>query len=394
MKTLAHKLLDVEIEEGFEVPDKSFDALEEFLEISAEELAEADSDFASKASAIDSAFQECGFEYKVNGRLSHALDLRMMDCKGYTVLAYSAMEMDWARRIRSGPLIKRAARALFPWKYPKFPVQIALEPNHVFLIVDDGIHMLDWDATKTSRVSDFGRFKRYCVKKVPGDSALFMAYLSCGNLRRNQEKHEEALSLFEKAERIFPHDGRTSSYVATALFSIDGNNHPERALRKIEEGLSRDHMSPGLYVTRARIHKESGNPNDALDDIDKAITLFPTDADYFVDRAEINIALGKLDDALADVDHAMSMEPEKPDHYIQRAKINEMAGKFDEAIMDITDYITARPDSVIGYNIRGQLWRKVGNMRMARRDFEKSRTDEKAATQIVPREKFLAVDCS
>ena len=376
MQTLAHDFLDIEEDEGFDVPSSAHDTLDEVITIASGNIAEFMDLSASGlvigpgaiAHSIDSLLKDKGFSYKENGLLSHALETRKMDCKGYTVLTHSVMEKAWQNAVSSLGLGTRLGRKLMPHKYQQFPVSIALEPRHIFLILDVDTRLLDWETTPGNNgIVHLGERKRHCLRKIQKDEVKAVAYSACAAEWSNRGCFNAALKLRERAIHAFPNNGKYYANLADDQRLFGASR--EKVDKIIEEGMEIDKRDPSLYAVRSSLHLHDDNIDAALKDINTAISLCPAIDTYYVRRAYLHKRKGNYEDGIFDCKFALLIDPEYADAYIEMAALHMAADEIEEAVNDFSGYIKLRPDEPRGYGLRGAVLELLGRNDEASKDF-------------------------
>ena len=86
-------------------------------------------------------------------------------------------------------------------------------------------------------------------------------------------------------------------------------------------------------------------------------------------------SLGQHDKVLSDYTQILAIDPIDPEDaraYIKRAFSHEKLEQYDLAIADYTQAISLSPKAAVSYKNRGNIYREIGKIEEARKDWEKA----------------------
>lgn len=147
---------------------------------------------------------------------------------------------------------------------------------------------------------------------------------------------------------------------SVTLFSAELNQYPNEPLVWSDRGLA-------LY----RNHEVAA----AVADLSRAIALAPDEPEWYFNRGCVQSAADSLA-AQADFERALALHPDNPDARLNLGNLLLTARQYREAIVHYTRFIELAPGSPVGYHNRAIGYRALGEMELARADWEKSRALE------------------
>jgi tetratricopeptide (TPR) repeat protein len=135
-----------------------------------------------------------------------------------------------------------------------------------------------------------------------------------------------------------------------------------------------------VYNSRAQAHEKLGDPDSALADVTESIRLNPTFTFALITRGQFLTEKGEYVKALADIDAALRIDPSLQEAYVSRGIAHADLNQCQEAIKDFTAAISRNAGGQrdgIGYTLRGDCWRQLGDM-------SRALTDLNMAVEIQP----------
>ncbi len=175
--------------------------------------------------------------------------------------------------------------------------------------------------------------------------------------------------------------------------------------------ISLNAQNPRKFVKAAEAFVESGKYEDAIEQYTHAIQLKPTDISLYMARGEAFESLGRFDEAYADYEKAYVFDPKESDVLFFMGRVSNKMGKYEQALMHLNrasavskrdaklypekvktllalgDYEQALKvsdtamlfkEDEINYYQRGLAYEKLNNDILAKRDFEKAVSKNKA----------------
>ncbi|MFK7750536.1 MAG: tetratricopeptide repeat protein [Kordia sp.] len=125
------------------------------------------------------------------------------------------------------------------------------------------------------------------------------------------------------------------------------------------------------YRNRGKLYFRQKNYEKALKDFNSAILLNNNDSEIYYGRGQAKYHLGDIQNALLDTNVAIELDKTNWSYYNQRGIILNDMEKHEEAISDFTKAIEIS-DHAYAYNNRGFSYYKLGNLKQALVDCEKS----------------------
>jgi len=224
MKTLAHKLLDVEREFGtgmMGVSDESYNRLDVILERAKDIDTEQDPEkiFEDIAQLLEEEGLEC--RSRASQVFSHSLETRKIDCK-ISILYYSIGEV------------------------LGLPISLVLAPNHVFTRFDDGKRRFNFETIIKTVLDDQKYIDRYKIAEEAISQGVYLKSL---------KTHEELMFL---------------SYNSLGVFM---ESAPRVAIRCFNKAIKSNPTYVDSYCNRANAKRKLKDFKGAFADIRKAVEL-------------------------------------------------------------------------------------------------------------------------
>lgn len=254
-----------------------------------------------------------------------------------------------------------------------------------------------------------------------------IAYHARGLLAKKRKRYDEAIAAFSKLLQLQP--GRAAILLLRAESYFDQADYP-RALADIEQVLILDRNDASAEMLRAAVLQKQGDQTGAAKAIDKAMTLKPSApklyqqaVDFYLGRQQRDKALKVLDvgiqtipdtalylqrarlrprtdlaAALRDVDHVIALKPVLLDAIHLRAELAFNGGDWKEAVTGLDKSLTqqtfdSRAKTVL-LTLRGIIYQKKGELKLAQQDFDSARTSAKSAADLGKMCNMLAMNKS
>ncbi|MFE7394845.1 tetratricopeptide repeat protein, partial [Streptomyces sp. NPDC057582] len=222
------------------------------------------------------------------------------------------------------------------------------------------------------------------------------------------DRDEEALTEFDQAIAIAPHNARALSSRGethrwlgrhdqaitdfTAALDIDptdawalgsrGQAHLQagrydEAITDLTAALDIDLTLDWAVGARGEAHREAGHYDQAVTDLTAALDIDPTDAWAVGARGQAHRQAGHYDQAVTDLTAALNIDPTNAWALAQRGEAHREAGHYDQAITDLTTALDIDPTLAWAVGARGQAHRQAGH-------YDQAITDYTAALDLNP----------
>jgi tetratricopeptide (TPR) repeat protein len=315
MKTLAHKILDIERECGFEVSQEHCDNLEEILG-AAEDVIDFSDDPRVLLKDVGFFLEKYGFKYQKNGLFITSLETKITDCKG-AALYYLILQR----------LHEKAGKK-------DFHFYIVNTREHLFIRYDDGKRRIDWEITCNMEAAD----EIYISREAITEEAL------------KKRVHMENLTE-DEVKAIF-----YSACAAKKSEQADDDGAEICASKAI--GLNPKEESAYRNRGCARYHKKDFKR--ALADFDKIVELDPCYENYNL-RAVFRLRTGDYTGAEKDFIEAAKREPCFKLYFGQFGKEAKKRGDCKEAMVYYNLAIRSYPNCSLYHRERAELHWKNRN---------------------------------
>lgn len=205
------------------------------------------------------------------------------------------------------------------------------------------------------------------------DPNYWPARLSLAKLLLEENKHEEAQALLEKARQEGVEDIRLAAYLADA-YRQSGDF--DRAIDEIGKVIEKYPKNEEYVFILGRIHFDRGNLETAREQFSKAYDLNPRfhDAYYYVGRTAY--ADGDHQTALKIFRHVLDYQPDRGDYRYYMARALEDAGRTSQALDEYRKATAVDPGFGIAnpgvYIHRGRLLTRLGYPKEGRDDIARA----------------------
>lgn len=321
MKTLAEISLDIEAE-SFRVPESCYTTLENLLDRAETEI-DAEDKPEKILSKIAGILKEEGFrDGKMVYLLSHGLQTKKIDCKGYSVLYFSIAEG------------------------LGLPLSIVTAPNHAFVRWNDTPNF-DWETMHGGKKqTDRDYIERFNIhpktirdgvylRNLAREEATAFAFIGQGVVKVMCNNIEGAIADFDESIELNPKN-------AIAYCNRGIANQIKGCIDKVILDCNRViNLDPDLaeaYIIRGFAKGSKGYWVRAIHDYDKAIQLNPDLESAYVARGIAKLQIGNFEEAVHDFDKAIKLNPEYNSTYAYSAIARYLAGDFKGAMRDARRY--------------------------------------------------------
>jgi len=165
-----------------------------------------------------------------------------------------------------------------------------------------------------------------------------------GVLLNTLGKHDEALSYFDKVLEIEPNHVDALVNKGSTLGSLD---QYDDALFYLDMALEIKPNDVGALSNKAAVFVDQENFDEALYYFDKVLEIEPNHVAALVNKGSILFSLGQFDDALFYLDEALEIEPNDVGALSYKGAIFVKEGNFDEAITYFYEVLKIDPDNEI-----------------------------------------------
>jgi tetratricopeptide (TPR) repeat protein len=245
---------------------------------------------------------------------------------------------------------------------------VATNPNQIqpYLALC-GIYQSQGKTEELFRTAESG------LKRFPGEQRF---YLTVGNHLGRKEEYDQAIPIFEEANRRWPGDAQvkeglanTHLYRGMQLLEKNKNQEAETHLRRAAK-LAENDVDAHLNLGRALHNLSRGT--EAVAEFDKVITLDPKTPLGWFHRGMVLHSLGELDPAIADLTVEIRQNPDYPPSYFFRGRAYFTKGLFAEALADLDVAVRKMPGNPKALFERGRCYNQLGRTAEAEADFRKA----------------------
>jgi eukaryotic-like serine/threonine-protein kinase len=203
-----------------------------------------------------------------------------------------------------------------------------------------------------------------------GDRVRYAVFVNQGRVRVLRGQLPKGIADLERAVALKPDQSQGHANLA---FGYQKLGDPNKAIVHLDRAIALA-PSAGLYVRRARIRLERGDPAAASDDFDRALRLERPDSALSARvRAEQHLAAARFAEAIREFDHALEAGSSDADLFRARGLARANLGDDPGAVEDYNRSLALDPEAS---NIRTRRgWTYVLNPdRLALADFERAIT--------------------
>jgi len=161
------------------------------------------------------------------------------------------------------------------------------------------------------------------------------AYLSLSAVKIQQNKFEDALTILNKADQLYP-------------------------------------GGPNIFNNMGYAYAALGNYDKAINYYDRAILIDPNTSSYYNNRARARFNLKDYQGSLTDFNTALDLDPGLHDAYLNRGIVKLNLSDFNGAISDFNTAINYNANSAQAYYFRGMAFSKLNKTVESARDMEEA----------------------
>jgi tetratricopeptide (TPR) repeat protein len=186
--------------------------------------------------------------------------------------------------------------------------------------------------------------------------AIIIASISMNAIGQNAKKYYKAGSEFVESLRF------------------------EDAIVQFTSAIGLDPSNPEYYNERGHTYEILKKYPEARADYEKALVFEPKNSDYFVSMGSVSNKTGKFEEALGFLNHASDLEKRNVRIYTQKVITLIGLERYDQALK-VSDTAIVIKDTPMDYYYRGVIYRKMNNDPLAKKEFEKSISKDKALAE-------------
>jgi tetratricopeptide (TPR) repeat protein len=223
--------------------------------------------------------------------------------------------------------------------------------------------------------------------------------------------HDDAIGARKLMDQEIAKHPNESIYYAWRA-DAESAESPKIALEDCKQALAINSKNALALKVRAKVYTILGDLDQALENADAAVRLAPNDGNALMYRGMLLAMTGHCQDGFKDLDRAVQLEPKVIVNYSNRAFLHELRGehdqaltevaharslvtpatansivakqvsgisarilysigKYDDALAECNDAIKSFPTVPRGYELRGQIYDKLGKHDLAAADEKK-----------------------
>tara|TARA_R100001015_G_C4633038_1_gene197431 strand:+ start:3146 stop:4030 length:885 start_codon:yes stop_codon:yes gene_type:complete len=219
-------------------------------------------------------------------------------------------------------------------------------------------------------------------KALSLETENFKAQMGLADSRHKQERYQEAIQDYNKAEKLsdtvadlYFKRGAAKIFIGEFKSAIKDFNHSEQL----------EPNNAQLYYYRGFCQSELERYNAAIEDYDKCIELDPDNGAAYYNRGAAISELGDFKGGLKDFETALEKDPNLNNGRINIALSKLGMENYEEAIKDLTEVINKRDENLArAYFYRGEAQYEMGDKDAACADWRRaSNLDHANATRNV-----------
>lgn len=184
------------------------------------------------------------------------------------------------------------------------------------------------------------------------DNIEVQEYLTQGNVFASQGRYEEALSYYEKAEKLDKMN--TDVYISKGI-AYANLEKLDDAMAQFETALKIDKSLGVVYFHIGSISILKGDIAKGFENYNKAISNGYDDAQVYFSLGLLHEEKDEYELAIRNYSKAISRDPMRPDIRIRKARLLIKCNHIPEALQALDETILTNPDLFEGYHIKFML---------------------------------------
>jgi tetratricopeptide (TPR) repeat protein len=166
-------------------------------------------------------------------------------------------------------------------------------------------------------------------KKKAASEAVYVTELNAGVKLYQEQKFDEALAAFERAQAANPKD--TTAYQNAAIIAEQGERWA-KAKENYRKLIAMGHNKPAVYNRLVYISKEiEKNDAEALKVIEEGLAANPNNKDLMLTELDMYIKAGKGTEAIGKLEKAIAADPNNVNLYVVLGQVYDQTKKPDLA---------------------------------------------------------------
>lgn len=210
----------------------------------------------------------------------------------------------------------------------------------------------------------------------------FEEYMNQGKLLLGQEKYNEAIVFFEKAEALDNLCIDVYVYKGICFANLDKT---EDAKNEFVKALKINKKEGIVYFHLGNIEILQGNKAKGIEYYNNAIANGFDDAQVYFSLGLMNEEEGNVDIALRNYSKAILKDSNRPDIRIRKARLLIVNKMLAEAVQCLDELILSNPDVFEGYHLKNLVLIEMGK-------YEEAETVLNNAISLFPKDPAFAID--
>ena len=214
------------------------------------------------------------------------------------------------------------------------------------------------------------------------DNLQVQEYLTQGTVLASQNKYEEAMSYFDKAERENPME--TDVYLAKGL-AYANMDELDKAKEQFEKALKINKSLGVVYYHLGSIAILQEDVALGFENYNKAISNGFDDAQVYYSIGLLHEESDSYELAIRNYTKAINKDPMRPDIRLRKAQIQIQSNLMPEALQTLDETILTNPDIFEGYHLKFTLLLEL-------KQFDKAEETLNLATELFPTDPGFILD--
>lgn len=214
------------------------------------------------------------------------------------------------------------------------------------------------------------------------DQLEVQEYLTQGAVLSGQEKYEEALRYYRKAEAADPMNLEVYLSQGIACANL---NRLEEAKTQFRKALKIDRSSGQAHFHLGSIAILEGDIAKGFEEYNQAVSSGYDNAQIYYSIGLLHEENGDIDMAIRNYSKAISRDALRPDIRVRKARLLIQGGHYPEAVQALDEMILTNPDVFEGYHLKFTTLMQLGKLEEA----EKTLAD---ATALFPKDPAFVFD--
>jgi tetratricopeptide (TPR) repeat protein len=166
-------------------------------------------------------------------------------------------------------------------------------------------------------------------KKKTATEQIYVTELNAGVKLYQEQKFDEALAAFERAQQANPKD--TTAYQNAAIIAEQGERWP-KAKENYRKLIAMGHNKPTVYNRLVYISKEiEKNDAEALKVVQEGLAAHPNNKELMLTELDMYIKAGKGTEAIGKLEKAIAADPNNVNLYVVLGQVYDQTKKPDLA---------------------------------------------------------------